>query len=78
MNRLGKVLHLSSNKNLILRTKNKVKTRAVVLNDELKQVGLVFDIFGPINNPYVSIKPTVNNPEQYVGCFLYTMNVEET
>jgi len=78
LNRLGKVLHLSGNKNLILRTKNKVKTRAAVLNDELKQVGLIFDIFGPINNPYVSIKPTVNNPEQYVGRFLYIMNVEET
>ncbi len=77
MNRLGKVLHLSKNKNLILRTKNKVKTKIPVLNEELRQVGVIFDVFGPIHNPYVSIKPTINNPEQYVGCFLYTMNNEE-
>ena len=78
MNRLGKVLHLSSNKNLILRTKTNVKTKTAVLNDELNQVGMVFDVFGPVNNPYVSIKSTVDNPEKYVGRFLYTMNVKET
>lgn len=77
MNRLGKVLHLSSNKNLILRTKNKVKAKTPVLNEELSQVGIIFDIFGPVDNPYVSVKPTVNNAGQYVGHFLYIMNSEE-
>ena len=72
MNRLGKVLHLSSSKNLILRTKNKVQAKTPVLDEELHQVGIIFDVFGPVNNPYVSIKPTVNNAERYVGHFLYT------
>ena len=76
MNRLGRVLHLSNNKHLILRTKIKVKAKTVVLNEGLNQVGLIFDIFGPVGNPYVSIKPTVDNPERYVGRFLYTMNAE--
>ncbi|MDQ1279129.1 MAG: RNA-binding protein [Thermoproteota archaeon] len=76
MNRLGRVLHLSNNRHLVLRTKIKVKTKAAVLNDELNQVGLIFDIFGPVNYPYVSIKPTVNNPSKYVGHFLYTMSTD--
>jgi rRNA processing protein Gar1 len=74
LNRLGKVSHLSNNKNLILRTTCKVKPRTPVLNEELRQIGIIFDIFGPVQNPYVSIKPTINNAEQYVGRFLYTMN----
>jgi rRNA processing protein Gar1 len=75
---LGNVLHLSNNKNLILRTKTKVKIRTPVLSDKLNQIGIIIDIFGPVNNPYVSLKPTVSNPVQYVGRLLYTMNNGET
>ena len=78
MNRLGKVLHLSKNKNLVLRAKDKVKTNTPVLDEELRKVGVVFEVFGPVDNPYVSVKPTTNNPGQYVGRFLYTLNPEET
>ena len=77
MNRLGEVLHLSTNKNLILKTKSKVKTKSPVFNEELRQIGIILDIFGPVNNPYVSVKPTINNAGQYIGHFLYTMNSEE-
>ena len=77
MNRLGEVLHLSTNKNLILRTNSKVKTKIPVFNEELHQIGIIYDVFGPVNKPYVSIKPTINNSKQYKGHFLYTMNSEE-
>jgi len=73
LNRLGRVLHLSNNRHLVLRTKVKVKTKSPVLDEKLTQVGLIFDVFGPIDNPYVSIRPTVSNPERYVGHFLYAM-----
>jgi RNA-binding protein len=70
--RLGKVLHLSKSKKLILKTKVKVKTGTKVLVAKCKPVGQVFDIFGPIENPYVSIAPSVKDPDQYVGRVLYT------
>ena len=78
LNRLGEVLHLSTNKNLILRTKSNVKTKIPVFSEELHQIGVIYDIFGPVDNPYVSIKPTIDNSKQYIGHILYTMNSEES
>jgi len=69
--RLDRVLHLSKSGRLILRTHSKVKLGAVALNQDLKNVGTVFDVFGPVENPYVSVKPSVRDPGQYVGQLLY-------
>lgn len=74
MKRLGKVLHLSSNKNLILKTRFNLKPQTTVLDSQLTPVGKVIDVFGPVVDPYVSIKPSVKNPKKYVGRVLYLMN----
>ena len=74
MKRLGKVLHLSSNKNLILRTKLKIRPQTIVLDNQLNHIGKINDIFGPVTNPYLSIIPSVKNPKKYVGQILYLMN----
>jgi rRNA processing protein Gar1 len=71
---LGKVLHISNNKNLILRTKIIPKVGSLIIDSELEKVGIVLDIFGPTVNPYVMIKPQTENPVQYVGQLLYGMN----
>jgi len=72
LKRLGKVLHLSNSKKLILKTKVKVRTGTKVLVSNGKLVGHVFDIFGPIKDPYVSIDPSVKDPDQYIGRVLYS------
>lgn len=72
LKRLGKVLHLSNSKKLILKTKVKVKVGTKVLAVKHELVGQVFDIFGPITYPYVSIDPFIKNPNQYIGRILYT------
>jgi len=69
--RLGKVQHLSKGGRLVLRSRAKVKLGKVAVNQELKEVGIVFDIFGPAENPYISVKPKVRDPSQYVGQLLY-------
>ncbi len=74
MKQLGKVLHLSNSRKLILRTKVKVKPGIKVLNAKRKQVGLILDIFGPVRNPYISIKPSIINPDYYIGRNLYIIN----
>lgn len=73
--RLGKVLHLSKSGRLILRSQTKVKLGSVAVNEDLKNIGTIFDVFGPAENPYVSIKPSVRDPSQYVGQLLF---VEES
>jgi len=74
LKRLGRVLHLSNNNNLILRTKIQIKPQTIVLDDQLNHVGKINDVFGPVTNPYIAIKPSVKNPNKYVGQILYLRN----
>ena len=71
LKRLGKVLHLSNSRKLILKTKVNVRTGTKVLLAKDKPVGRVFDIFGPIKNPYVSIDPSIKDPDRCIGRVLY-------
>lgn len=71
LKRLGKVLHLSRSAKLILKTKINVTTRTKVLVANGKSIGYIFDIFGPIANPYISIAPSVKDPDKYIGRVLY-------
>ncbi len=77
MNRLGTVTHISGSRKLILRTKIKARTGTKVLDEELRPVGKIFDIFGTVKNPYVSIEPSVNEFKKYVGCPLYIMGSKD-
>lgn len=74
MKRIGKVLHLSKNNNWILRTKVKPILHKNVFDEKLKKIGKIFDIFGPVTMPYISVKPLVMNPEKYLAQVLYIMN----
>lgn len=70
--RLGKVLHLSSNGgNLILKAEIGVSIGEPVTDKDRRVVGRVFDVFGPVSNPYVAVKPGLDHPERLVGRPLY-------
>lgn len=73
MKRIGKVLHLSNSGKLVLKTKLDARVGVTVLNDELKRVGTIFDVFGPVDHPYASVQPATRNPEKYVGKSLYVL-----
>ncbi len=66
--RLGTVLHLSnSSGNLILEVNNEAKIGEDVLDSGGKKVGTIFDLFGPISNPFVAVKPRIDTPERLLG-----------
>ena len=72
---LGTVSHLSnSSGNLILKAEAKVKIGEPAYAEGGRQIGVVFDLFGPVTNPFVAIRPRVKNPERYVGEPLYLGN----
>lgn len=73
MNRLGTVTHVSGSRKLILRTKIRVKSGTQIFDEELRPVGRIFDVFGPVKNPYVSVKPVGGELEKYVGHALYVV-----
>jgi len=71
LKRLGKVLHVSSSKRLVIVAEANIPIGTQVFDSKLKVVGSVADIFGPVKKPYVTVKPSVDKPEQYVGQILY-------
>lgn len=71
LRRIGKVLHLSSSRSLILKTEKQVNVGSRVLDSRLKEVGRVHDMFGPVASPYISVRPTVADPSSLVGKILY-------
>lgn len=73
MHRIGHVLHLSATRNIVIKAENIPRIGDKVVNETLKPVGTVFDIFGPTASPYVAVKPIVRTPEQLVNHVLYVI-----
>lgn len=57
---------------MILKAENIPRIGDQVTNEKLKDIGIVFDVFGPTSSPYVAVKPYIQNPEQFVNQILYT------
>ncbi|MEM1589506.1 MAG: Gar1/Naf1 family protein [Candidatus Bathyarchaeia archaeon] len=71
--RLGCVLHVSSSKNIIVKVENVPRLGETVVDENLKPVGEVFDIFGPVSSPYVAVKSKIAKPGVLVGKALYVL-----
>jgi rRNA processing protein Gar1 len=72
-NQIGTVMHISkSSKNLILESSRNAKIGETVTDSNGKRVGVVFDIFGPIDSPYASVRTRVKNPESLIGAELFS------
>jgi len=71
--RLGRVLHVSSSKNIIIKVENMPRIGETVVDENLKPIGEIFDIFGPVSSPYVSVRPKIAKPDLLVGKVLYVL-----
>ncbi|MEM2911077.1 MAG: Gar1/Naf1 family protein [Candidatus Bathyarchaeia archaeon] len=71
MIRLGLVLHISSNQHIIVKIENTPKIGEMVVDENLKPVGEVFDIFGPVSAPYAAVKPKTSKLESLVKKTVY-------
>ena len=71
MQRLGKVLSVTPSQNIVVKTEKAPKLGAAVVDENLKVVGRVFDIIGPVSSPYAVIKPAVKEPERLANKQLY-------
>ena len=70
--KLGTILHLSkSSGNLILKAERNVRIGDKVFDHDGRKIGSVFDLFGPVSNPFVAVKPGQRNPDVYIGKSLF-------
>ena len=73
LQKLGKVRALTPSKSLIIRTQKAPKIGSEIVDENLKVVGRVFDVIGPVSTPYAVIKPTVNEPAELVDKPVYSL-----
>lgn len=69
MKRLGKALHVSRPKILIVKAKIAPPLYSKVYDGEGRILGQVIDIFGPVKEPYVAVKvaDVVQDPRHLIG-----------
>ncbi|MDF1537411.1 MAG: Gar1/Naf1 family protein [Candidatus Thorarchaeota archaeon] len=56
MRRLGKVLQVTKRGSVIVQTDKSPPIGAKVVDKQAQPIGIIQDVFGPVNNPYVSIR----------------------
>jgi len=72
LHRLGYVLHISPSRNIIAKIENIPKIGDTVVDENLRTIGKVFDIFGPVSSPYVAIRPIASKLEGLTNKTLYS------
>ena len=71
LRRLGKVLHLSPSGNVIVKVENIPKIGDNVVDEKIKHIGDVGDVFGPVSSPYASVKVRTHKPGKLQGKIVY-------
>jgi len=57
----------------VVKVENVPRIGETVVDENLKPIGKVFDLFGPVSSPYVAIKPTTREPERLANTVLYVL-----
>lgn len=73
MQRLGRAIHVTPSRSIIIKVETPPKIGGKVVDKELRQVGIVSDLFGPVSSPYATVKATVDNPKSLVNQMLYAI-----
>ena len=73
LQRLGKALHVTPSQNIVVKTDKTPKIGSAVVDENLKVVGKIFDLIGPVSSPYAVVKPAVKEPEKLTNKQLYLL-----
>ncbi len=71
LQRLGKVLSVTPSQSIVVKIDKPPKLGTAVVDENLKVVGKVFDIIGPVSSPYAIIRPSIKDPEKLANKQLY-------
>ena len=73
MLRLGKALNVTPSQNVVVKTEKTPQIGSAVVDENLKVVGKIFDIIGPVSSPYAVVKPAIKEPEKLTNKQLYLL-----
>jgi len=71
LQRIGPVLHISPSRNIIVKIEKTPRIGETVVDENLRIIGKVFDILGPVSSPYAVIRSTISKPEELTKKTLY-------
>jgi RNA-binding protein len=77
LQRLGRVLNVTPSQNVVVKIDKTPHIGSAVIDENLKIVGKVFDIIGPVSSPYAVVKPTIKEPEKLTNKQLYFSRKKE-
>jgi RNA-binding protein len=73
LQRLGRVLNVTPSQNIVVKTDKTPQIGSAVVDENLKVVGKIFDIIGPVSSPYAVVKPAIKEPEKLTNKPLYLL-----
>jgi len=73
LQRLGRVLNVTPSQNVVVKTDRTPHIGSAVVDENLKVVGKIFDIIGPVSSPYAVVKPAIKEPEKLTNKQLYLL-----
>jgi rRNA processing protein Gar1 len=73
LQRLGRAIHVTPSRNIIIKVETPPKIGEKIVDEQLRQIGTVSDVFGPVSSPYVTVKPTVEHPGLVINQMLYAI-----
>jgi rRNA processing protein Gar1 len=76
LQRLGKVLHITPSRSIIVKIENIPKIGEKVVDENMRTLGNIFDIIGPVHAPYAIIKPATKETKNLVNKTLYVVPLE--
>ena len=71
LQRLGRVLNVTSSQNVVVKADKPPKIGLTVVDENLKVVGKIFDIIGPVSSPYAVVRPAIRASEKLTNKQLY-------
>lgn len=73
MKPIGKIIHYTKYRLFVAEAREVVNLNTPIYTDRKIRIGIVVDVIGPINKPYLVIRPLVDKPEKYVGKEIYLL-----
>jgi RNA-binding protein len=73
LQRLGKVINVTPSQSVIVKIDKTPQIGSAVVDENLKVIGKVFDIIGPVSSPYAVVKPTIKEPGKLTNKQLYLL-----
>jgi RNA-binding protein len=64
---------VTPSQNVVVKTDKTPSIGSAVVDENLKVVGKIFDIIGPLSSPYAVVKPAIKEPEKLTNKQLYLL-----